>query len=56
MGDLVEISMTAGSLSAVQGLDFFQELDQLQFQRQQRLPVVHQSIMVDAVFQFGAAY
>lgn len=35
MGDLIEISMTAGSLSAVQGPDFFQELVKLQFQRQQ---------------------
>lgn len=56
MGDLIEISMMTGSLSAVQSPDFFQELVKLQFQRQQRMLVVHQSIMVDAVFQAGAAY
>ena len=56
MGDLIEISMTAGSLSAVQGPYFFQELVKLQFQRQQRMRMVYQPIMVDAVFQAGAAY
>lgn len=56
MGDLIEISMMTGSLSAVQGPYFFQELVKLQFQRQQRMRMVHQPIMVDAVFQAGAAY
>lgn len=56
MGDLIEISMRTGSLSAVQGPDFLQELVKLQFQRQQRMCMVHQPIMVDAVFQAGAAY
>lgn len=56
MGDLIEISMMTGSLSAVQGPDFFQELVKLQFQRQQRVRMVHQPIMVDAVFQAGTAY
>lgn len=56
MGDLIEISMTAGFLSVVQGPDFFQELVKLRCQRQKRMRMVHQSIMVDAVFQAGAAY
>lgn len=55
MGDLIEISMMAGSLSAVQSPDFFQELVKLKFQLQQRFLVVYQSIMIDAVFQDGAA-